>query len=360
MSADSHSTARLVAAARAGDQAAFSVLIERHYPMMLALCGRALGDQEAARDVAQEAAVTALLSIGRLRRADRFGPWLAGIGLNLCRRLLRDRDWAAFSLDALLDRQVIGEPADSGTGPADAVLAADLARRVRAAVTALPPGQRQAARAYYLSGLSQAEAAGQLGIPPGAVKTRLHKARTALRASLRDYQPERRPAMTSADESMIPVAISGVFRGTGDGTAGPPRPAYAIGLQEAGGGRQMWIGVGRAEAAALALSLARTELPRPLTYQFAAALLAGAGSALREVRITRLASNVFFAQAILENSAVIDARPSDALNLAAISEAPVFVAAEVLAAFSSAELPDWVQPGLIPYQPELPEWGPRP
>jgi hypothetical protein len=151
-----------------------------------------------------------------------------------------------------------------------------------------------------------------------------------------------------------------VFQGTGDGTAGPVRPAYAICLDETGGGRRMWIGVGRAEATALALSLARTELPRPLTYQFAAALLAGAGSALREVRITSLASNVFFAQAILENSAVIDARPSDALNLAAISGAPVYVAAEVLAAHSSPELPDWVQSDLIPYQPELPEWGQRP
>jgi RNA polymerase sigma-70 factor (ECF subfamily) len=182
--ADGRSTAALVAAARSGDQGAFAVLIERHYPMVLSLCARALGDADAARDVTQEAAVAALLGLGRLRNADRFGAWLAGIGLNLCRRLLRDRDWAVFSLDALLERQAISEPPDDGAGPAEAVLAGELARRVRAAVTGLPAGQRQAAEAYYLSGLTQAEAAGQLGIPAGAVKTRLHKARTALRGSL--------------------------------------------------------------------------------------------------------------------------------------------------------------------------------
>lgn len=243
-----------------------------------------------------------------------------------------------FSLDALLERQAISEPPDDGAGPAEAVLAGELARRVRAAVTGLPAGQRQAAEAYYLSGLTQAEAAGQLGIPAGAVKTRLHKARTALRGSLPDYQPERMKAMTEADQAMIPVTISGVFQGPADGTTGPMRPEYVIVLTENGGDGQMCIGVGRAEATALALSLASTELPRPMTYQFTAALLAGAGGALREVRITSLTSEVFYPQAILENSAAIDARPSDALNLAAISGAPVLAAASLLPSAGSPQL----------------------
>jgi hypothetical protein len=65
---------------------------------------------------------------------------MAGIGLNLCRRLLRDRDWAVFSLDALLQDRAIGEPADTGPGPAEAAEAAEIARRVKDAVRALPPG----------------------------------------------------------------------------------------------------------------------------------------------------------------------------------------------------------------------------
>ena len=53
-STDSQATARLVTAARAGDHAAFASLIQRHYPMVHALCTRALGDTDLARDAAQE------------------------------------------------------------------------------------------------------------------------------------------------------------------------------------------------------------------------------------------------------------------------------------------------------------------
>ena len=53
------------------------------------------------------------------------------------------------------------------------------------------PGQRQAAEAYYLTGLIQAETAAHLRIPASAVKTRLRKARAALRASLHTYRPEK-------------------------------------------------------------------------------------------------------------------------------------------------------------------------
>jgi len=62
---------------------------------------------------------------------------------------------------------------------------ADLAARVREAVDALPRGQRTAVRLFYLSGLSYRETATLLGIAEGTVRTRLHKARGALRGRLR-------------------------------------------------------------------------------------------------------------------------------------------------------------------------------
>jgi RNA polymerase sigma factor (sigma-70 family) len=324
--ADCQATADLVATARAGDHDAFAGLIERHYPMVHALCTRALGDADLARDAAQEAAVTAMLGLARLRHDDRFGAWLAGIALNICRRMLHDRDRAVFSLDALLDDRLISEPAGTGPDPAEAAAAADITRRITDAVSALPPGQRQAAEAYYLTGLTQAETAAHLRIPGSAVKARLHKARAALRASLRDYQPERHTAMTTA---MVPVTISDVVKRTGSDSAASSYPA-AVMLTETGGDRQMWIFLGRAEATALAMTQRGTELPRPQTYQFTAALLTAAGARLREIRISHLTDGIFYAQAVLSSGAVIDARPSDALNLAAISDVPVYAAAELL------------------------------
>jgi len=107
-------------------------------------------------------------------------------------------------------------------------------------------------------------------------------------------------------------------------------PDHFIKLTEDGGERALYIGVGAAEAIALSLTQSGQEFPRPMTYQFAASLLAGSGSGLRAVRVTRLTDGVFYAQAVLTNDTVVDARPSDAINLAAITGAPVLVAAELL------------------------------
>ena len=91
----------LVGRARDGDKAAFAALLDRHGGLLLALCRRTLGDAEPARDAAQEAMLQALLNLGRLRRPERFGPWLAGIGLNVCRTWLRHRPRECWSWEAL-------------------------------------------------------------------------------------------------------------------------------------------------------------------------------------------------------------------------------------------------------------------
>ncbi|HEX6453929.1 MAG TPA: bifunctional nuclease domain-containing protein [Trebonia sp.] len=335
------STAALVAAAQAGDKDAFGALATRYYPMTHAMCARFLGDGDRALDVTQEAVVTAMLSLDRLRDGERFGAWLTGIALNLCRRLVRNRDWASFSLDALLAAGLVAEPADGGPSPDDAAAAADVARRVRAAVAALPPGQRAAAEAYYLSGLPAADTAERIAVPATALKARLHRARRSLRASLLDLRPEKRSAMTSAppekEPTMVPVTISsallythGIEEDIEEDEGGRRVPHHWMKLTETGGERALLIGVGQAEAVALALSLDGQEFPRPMTYQFAAALLESSGTQLREVRITRLTDGVFYAQAELSNGAVVDARPSDALNLAAITGVPVLVASDLL------------------------------
>ncbi len=95
----------LVRAARDGDGDAFALLLTRHRPLLLALCRRQLGDAALAEDAAQEAALQALLNLGSLQDAGRFGPWLAGIGLNVCRMWLRARARESRSREALREGQ---------------------------------------------------------------------------------------------------------------------------------------------------------------------------------------------------------------------------------------------------------------
>jgi bifunctional DNase/RNase len=139
--------------------------------------------------------------------------------------------------------------------------------------------------------------------------------------------------MTSADTTgLVPVTITGVEVKPDDGPGRGERFFILLEAAADGDSRRLRIGVGDAEATALALGTQGHVFPRPMTYQFMASLVAAAGSAVRSVRITRLADGIFYAQVMLRGGTLVDARPSDAINLAAATGAPVFVAADLLEA----------------------------
>lgn len=327
---------QLVEAARAGDSAAFGVLVGRHYPVLLASCHRMLRDPEVARDAAQEATLRAMLGLGQLREGTRFGSWLVGIGLNVCRGLLTRRHrQLSFETPSGEGRSAV-PPADR-TDPAEYVDAAELARRVREAIAALPSGQREAAALFYIGGLTHAEAAIELGTRPAAVKTRLHKARRTLRRSLHDTYKEY-IAMTEQTPHLIPMRVAELRRAPSE--AGLERHIVFLADDR---GRRLPIWIGPPEATWMALVLEEIELPRPGVYQFTASLLAGAGTGLREVRISELTHSTFYAEAILADGTSVDARPSDALTLALVTGAPIYVSAQVLerAELTSAA-PQWL------------------
>ncbi len=317
----------LVVAAQQGDKRSLGTLLDRHWSVLLGLCRRALGEAAWAEEAAQEAALQALLSITSLRRTDRFGAWLGGIGLNVCRSWLRQRRREGFAGDAPTEAGAVASP-DWRADPEVLVIEAEVAERLRRAVAELPPGQRVAVTQFYLSGLTHRELAGALGIPVGAVKTRLHKARTTLRRKLSTVKEVKE---MPTDEA-VDMRIADVRRTA----AGEQTQRNVVVLDEVGGSRRLGIWVGLFEGAALALNLAKAEMPRPGPYQLMANLLGSTGTRLKEVRIERLAQEVFYAVAVLQGPGgkmtTVDARPSDALNLALLVEAPVRVSPAVLRA----------------------------
>jgi RNA polymerase sigma factor (sigma-70 family) len=301
----------LVVRARAGDAVAFAVLLRRHRPRLARLCAGLLRDGGLAADVAQDAALVAWLQLGRLRDPERFGSWLLGIGRVLCLRMLRELRDARVQLTR---DGALPEAVDRDT-PEARLLAGERSRDVAAAIAALPPGQRDAIVLYHLADLPQATVAARLGTAAGAVRTRLHKGRAALRARL-DDTPKEIP-MTEA----VPVRIRDVVR--------TPARRHVVVLAAEDGELPIWIGAPEAEA--LVAGLQDVELPRPHAHALALSLLQAAGRRVATVRISRLEAAIFYAEVILDDGTAVDARPSDALVLAVAAGCPVEVARGVLA-----------------------------
>lgn len=334
----------LVVAALAGAHVAFDTLVGRHRSAVEAVCWRVLGTHDAAADATQEATLLAFLHLQRLKNPDSFGPWLIGIALNTCRRFIRT---------SIAQRRLLTPADTSGVStaddPADVAQAHDMARLVRTAVLALPSGQRDAVLLFYFAGLTQSEVAAELGTALGAVKTRLHKARAQLRTRLIDLEeptmPDKKPSPSESVDVLM--AVIDVARYPASEPGGLPR--HLVRLEEVDGDRDLKIWIGESEATGIALRLEGADLPRPDTYLFAQRLLEASGAAVNEVRIHRLADGVFYASTIVAAGPTlmtVDARPSDALNLALLTGCRILVSADVLAASftcdatGGTELPD--------------------
>jgi len=213
---------------------------------------------------------------------------------------------------------------------------------VRRAIGTLPPGQRDAVLLFYLQGLSYREAAVELGISVGAVKARLHQARQALRPKLAALvEPEEVVTMPDAQTAeWVDVTIVEVRRNDD----GDPIMRPHVVVLEAADGRRLPIWIGPAEGTALAVSLEAVEMPRPMTYQFAATMLDAADATLTDVRVSQLVGGTYYAQVGLESSGgrrAVDARPSDALNLATILGCPIRVHDSILEFHEAIEYREW-------------------
>ena len=346
--------ADLVRAALGGAREPFAELVRRHQRTATALAARMLGSDDLARDAVQEAAVTAMTGLDRLHSADRFGPWFCGIALNVSRRWLRQL--RVERPDADPGRAAAADA--GGEGPDELAELADIAGRVRAAIAGLADGQRDAVFLFYLQGLSHREVAAELGISVGAVKSRLHQARAALAPRLAPlvdiqtgFQKETTVTATTDAPEWIDARVADVRRGDGD----PATRMHVMVLEMADGQGQLPIWIGPAEATALALTVESVETPRPMTYQMAASLLAAAGARVTEARITRLDEGTYYAVVLVDGPAgpgEVDARPSDAVILAAVADAPIRVGARLFAEASADPDAGVVNPGT----PRLPNW----
>lgn len=166
-----------------GEPAAVRLLVNAKLPRVLGLATRMLGDRGEAEDVAQELFERVWRHAARWRPgAARFDTWMHTVTLNLCRdRLRRRRETTAQAPEQ-------ADPAPS----ADAVMIEDQrARRVAAAIAALPERQREAILLVHYQDMTNIEAAAALEISVDALESLLARGRRSLRRTFAEGDDER-------------------------------------------------------------------------------------------------------------------------------------------------------------------------
>lgn len=187
MEPDTLDDVQLVTRAQSGDRAAFGSLVERYQERVLNLCYRRLNDRELALDATQEAFLKAYRGLARFRAESRFYTWLFRIAVNEAttahRRRTRRR---AGSLQAEgAEGERLPEPAaDESYDPQAEVARGDERTVLMAAIAELEEEQARVVILRDVEQLSYQEVADILEIPLGSVKSRLHRARHALKTRL--------------------------------------------------------------------------------------------------------------------------------------------------------------------------------
>lgn len=180
----------LVARLRAGDESAYMRLIAENGGRMLLAARRILMNEDDACDAVQDAFISAFRSIDRFAGESQLSTWLHRIAVNAALAKLRTaKRKPTRSIDDLLPKFLDdGHEAHPGVPwrvPASTVLEREETREaVREAIDQLPELYRTVLVMRDIEELSTEETADMLNVTPGVVKTRLHRARQALRTLL--------------------------------------------------------------------------------------------------------------------------------------------------------------------------------
>jgi RNA polymerase sigma-70 factor (ECF subfamily) len=193
--AELHPDAALLAQLRAGNDAAFAVLVRRESGKLLAVARRILRSEEEAQDAVQDALLSAFQNLARFEGNARLSTWLHRITVNAALMRLRSKKRRREdAIDELLpgfaeDGHHLAKVQDL-RAPEDEFASAQVAAIVRAAIDELPESYRLVLLLRDIEGMDTSEAAAALGIGCDAAKMRLHRARQALRTLLVQRLPQ--------------------------------------------------------------------------------------------------------------------------------------------------------------------------
>lgn len=203
----------LVRAIQAGQTQAWTSLLTRYQDRLFGVCYRMVGDREMAADLTQDAMVRIIEGLNTYDGRSKLSTWMIRVTMNVClskmrsEKLRRHASLDAPMADGAMMRGQEGRPAadrladdrEREHNPASSVQRDETRRHVAAALLRLSPEQRAILVLRDSRDLDYEQIAEVLGVPVGTVKSRLFRAREALREAL-ELMDRPSGAPRSADE----------------------------------------------------------------------------------------------------------------------------------------------------------------
>jgi RNA polymerase sigma-70 factor (ECF subfamily) len=172
----------LVKAFVAGDQAAFTQLVERHSRRVYAICLRYFGNPSDAEDAAQEAFLALYRRASTFSGASQFSTWMYRVTTNACNDLARKR--------ARRPQTTAQDVSETLQDDQDLLARRELGIELSAALAQLEPEYREPILLHDVAGVPYLDIAERLGLPVGTVKSRIHRGHAKLAAILAHLRSE--------------------------------------------------------------------------------------------------------------------------------------------------------------------------
>ena len=170
-----------ISQARAGDPAAWDILFRRYQLPLYVYVFELVHDEQASRDIVQEAFINAARHLGSLREDGKFGSWLFGIAHQKCLQRWRKQGREAAALE-----EYAAAPIDWEDDPVELLIRAEQEAAIMKLLNQLPVAQRSVLLLHFVEDFPLEEISRITETPLGTVKSRLHYAKKSLRKLLEE------------------------------------------------------------------------------------------------------------------------------------------------------------------------------